>query len=60
MIHADSFSDRRMYSTDTNEYAYGLNDETEWEENSHDYDVSLDDEISDYFDGPDMPAGVGL
>jgi hypothetical protein len=50
MMNADIFSDRRMFSTDNNEYAYGLNDENEWEENIRDDEVSLDDEMSDYFD----------
>lgn len=47
-----------MFSTDNNEYAHGLNDENEWEENIQDYDVPLDDEAADYFDAPEDPGRV--
>lgn len=50
MIIAESFFDRHMLSTDTNEYATGLNDENEWEENIMDYDVPLDQRLDDYDD----------
>lgn len=48
-----SGSDRHILSTGNNEYATGLNDETEWQENIEDYDVPVDDEIMDYFEDPD-------
>ena len=46
-------ADRQILSTGNNEYAAGLNDETEWQENMEDYDVPLDDEIADYFEDLD-------
>ncbi len=53
----DSYGDgRRVLSTGNNEYAHGLNDETEWQENMEDYDTPLDDEIADYFEDPDEAA----
>jgi hypothetical protein len=51
MNYADTLLDRRAYSTDTNEYATGLNDENEWEENILDNDVALDGLADDYFAG---------
>jgi hypothetical protein len=42
MDFTDTLLDRRMFSTDTNEYATGLNDENEWQENIMDYDIPLD------------------
>jgi hypothetical protein len=42
-----------MFTTDTNEYATGVNDENEWEENIMDYDVPLDQRIDDYLDDAD-------
>ena len=36
-----------MFSTDTNEYATGLNDENQWEENIMDYDIPLDMRLDD-------------
>ncbi len=36
-----------MFSTDTNEYATGLNDENRWDENIMDYDVPLEDYLDD-------------
>ena len=44
---ADTLLDRRMFSTDTNEYATGLNDENRWDENIMDYDVPLEDYLDD-------------
>ncbi len=44
MNFADSLLDRRMFSTDTNEYATGLNDENQWEENFIEYDSPGDDD----------------
>lgn len=49
-------ADRQILSTGNNEYAAGLNDETEWQENIEDYDIPLDDEIADYFADPDEAA----
>lgn len=46
----------RILSTENNEYAVGLNDETEWLEDITDYDTPLDDEIADYFEDPDEAA----
>ena len=46
MDFADTLLDRRMFSTDTNEYATGLNDENQWEEN-YIYDALSDDEDED-------------
>ncbi len=43
MNFADTLLDRRMFSTDTNEYATGLNDENQWEE-SYIYDTLSDDD----------------
>jgi hypothetical protein len=40
-----------MRTTDTNEYATGLNDENEWEESIIDYDIPLDERIDDFFGG---------
>ncbi|MDR2912505.1 MAG: hypothetical protein LBV38_04295 [Alistipes sp.] len=51
MNYSESIFDRYMFTTDTNEYATGLNDENEWEENLMDYDVSLDDESDDFLEG---------
>jgi hypothetical protein len=45
MTYADTLLDRRAFSTDNNEYATGLNDENEWDENIMDYNVPLDDYI---------------
>jgi hypothetical protein len=42
-----------MFTTDTNEYATGVNDENEWEENIMEHDVPLDQLIDDYMDDPD-------
>ncbi|MDR1671201.1 MAG: hypothetical protein LBR57_01635 [Alistipes sp.] len=47
----DTFTDRRSLSTDTNEYATGLNDENEWEEDIVDYDIPIDDILDDYLAG---------
>lgn len=52
-MFADSFFDRRAFSTETNEYATGINDENEWEENILDYDVPLDQRMDDYLEDPD-------
>jgi hypothetical protein len=49
MNYSDSFSDRHAFSTDTNEYATGLNDENEWDENIMDYDIPFDDRIDDRY-----------
>jgi hypothetical protein len=38
MDFADTYLDRRMHSTDTNEYATGRLDENEWRANMIDYD----------------------
>lgn len=43
MNFADTLLDRRMFSTDTNEYATGLYDENQWEE-SYIYDTPSDDD----------------
>ncbi len=48
MNFTDTLLDRRMMSTDNNEYAMGLNDENEWDENIMDYEVPLDDRLDDY------------
>ncbi len=53
MMFTESIFDRYMFTTDTNEYATGMNDENEWEENILDYDVPLDQRMDDYFDDPD-------
>lgn len=53
MILSDGFSDRHKFSTDNNEYASGINDENEWEENIVDYDVPLDERLDDYLDDSD-------
>jgi hypothetical protein len=53
MTFSDSFSDRHILSTDNNEYADGLNDENEWEENILDSEIPLDDDISDWYDDPE-------
>jgi len=37
-----------MYSTDTNEYATGLLDENEWDENMMEYDILLDEQTEEY------------
>lgn len=50
MVFADSYFDRHMLSTANNEYAEGLNDENQWEENIVDSQIPLDDEESDYFE----------
>lgn len=42
-----------MFSTENNEYAIGLLDENEWEEDILDYEPSLDNEEADYFENPD-------
>ncbi len=42
------FSDRHAFSTDTNEYATGLNDENEWDENIMDYNIPLDERMDDW------------
>lgn len=51
MIFTESLLDRRMLTTDTNEYAMGLNDENEWDESMADDEMPLDldeqNEISD-------------
>ncbi len=52
-MFAESIFDRYMFTTDTNEYATGLNDENEWEENLMDYDTPLDERLDDYLDDPD-------
>jgi hypothetical protein len=51
MNYADTLLDRRAFSTDTNEYATGLNDENEWEENIVDTEVPMDELIDDYLSG---------
>jgi hypothetical protein len=51
MNYADTLLDRRSYSTDTNEYATGLNDENEWEEDILDDDTPLDSMLDDYLAG---------
>ena len=43
-----------MLTTDTNEYATGLNDENEWEENIIDSDIPLDDYLDDQIDGTQL------
>jgi hypothetical protein len=48
MNYAERFFDRHMFTTDTNEYAMGINDENEWEEDILDDDVPLDDEEDDF------------
>jgi hypothetical protein len=48
-----SIFDRYMFTTDTNAYAIGLNDENEWDENIMDYGISLEQREDDYFDDPD-------
>jgi hypothetical protein len=53
MIFAESFFDRHMLSTDNNEYANGLNDENEWEEDIVEYDVPLDDEADEFLENSD-------
>ncbi len=53
MTFAESLFDRHMFSTYNNEYANGLNDENEWEENLLDYDVSSDVEVDDFLMDPD-------
>ena len=47
------FSDRYAFSTDTNEYATGLNDENEWDENILDYNVPLDERLDDWYEESD-------
>jgi hypothetical protein len=47
----DSLTDRHSLSTDTNEYATGLNDENEWEENILDHDIPIDEQLDDYLAG---------
>lgn len=44
MYYADTFLDRRQFSTETNDYALGNLDENEWDDNIMDYDVELDDD----------------
>ncbi|MDR2891030.1 MAG: hypothetical protein LBV18_05440 [Alistipes sp.] len=44
----ESYFDRHLFTTDTNEYATGLNDENEWEEDLLDRDVPIDDENDDF------------
>jgi hypothetical protein len=51
MNYADTLLDRRAYSTDTNEYATGLNDENEWEEDILDDEIPLDNRLDDYLSG---------
>jgi hypothetical protein len=51
MNYADTLLDRRAYSTDTNEYATGLNDENEWEENILDSEIGLDSLADDFLVG---------
>ncbi len=53
MTFADSYFDRHMFSTYNNDYATGLNDENEWEENILDDNVPLDDEESDFLETTD-------
>lgn len=53
---SDIPADRQIFSTGNNEYATGLNDENEWQENIVDYDIPMDDEIADYFEDPDEAA----
>lgn len=48
MNFTESYFDRYMFTTDTNEYATGINDENEWEEDILDSDVPLDDEEDDF------------
>lgn len=48
MTFAESFFDRHMSTTYNNDYANGLNDENEWEEDLVDRDVSLDTEADDF------------
>lgn len=40
-------TDRAVNTTDTNEYATGVNDETQWDRDLWDRDLPLADEISD-------------
>ncbi|MDR2893846.1 MAG: hypothetical protein LBU97_00075 [Alistipes sp.] len=52
MTYTDSIFDRYMFSTETNEYATGLNDENEWEEELAEYGAQFDrmsDEDDDSF-----------
>jgi len=51
MHFADIVSDRYMFSTDNNEYATGLNDENEWEENIMDYGAPENERLDDYLNG---------
>ncbi len=50
MNYSDSFSDRHAFSTDNNEYATGLNDENEWDDNMMDYDIPLDERMDDWYE----------
>lgn len=52
MNYAESILDRHMFTTDTNEYATGINDENEWEENIFDSNVPTDDEEDDFLMNP--------
>ena len=60
MDFADTFLDRRMFSTDTNEYATGLLDENAWEENIIDSDTPLDGYIDDMMNGIQLHNEVGF
>ncbi len=51
MMFTESIFDRYMFTTDTNEYATGMNDENEWEENIIDSDTPLDGYIEDMMSG---------
>ncbi len=54
MNYAESILDRHLFTTDTNEYATGLNDENGWEESILDYGISLEDEEDDLLMNPDI------
>ncbi len=53
MTLADGYFDRYSSSTYNNDYANGLNDENQWEENILDSEVPLDDEESDFLENSD-------